>query len=341
MKIIQSTSNPQRHSISQLKPARTAMGFRFAGVVSFLLVVFLSGCASIPQTFRQSLTVIIPHQVDFSELEYYAKRSRAAYTSASEIRRQFPRTTRVTTVKSVDVLYFLETDRQQKTQTLTIRGTTNRPNVWQDIEIALVKDSRLGINLHRGFRNDAIKIHADVEPYLKRDYTIRVTGHSLGGAIAAINAGYLSEDGFKVERLVTFGGPKLTDREGKKAIPSSIMITRVIHDNDVVPMIPPSGFLSGSYQHFGPEVILRDGRKYVYLPAHDANRLSVRDFWRHITDFSKKEHHMSAYLSNIEEKVQNGTRQVPYFGRATASGSGAKAPTAPVNSNPAQIAQAL
>ncbi len=340
MKRNQPKSDLQRHSSSQFKPAPTAMDFRLASVVSLLFVVFLSGCASLPQAFRQSLVVIVPHQVDFVELEYYAKRSRAAYTSASEIRRQFPQTTRVTTVKSVDVLYFLETDRQQKTQTLTIRGTTNKPNVWQDLEIALVKDSRLGINLHRGFRNDAVKIYADVKPYMKRDYSIRVTGHSLGGAIAAITAGYLFEDDFKVERLVTFGGPKVTDREGKKAIQIDIILTRVIHDNDVVPMIPPSGFLSGSYQHFGPEVILRDGRKYVYLPAHDANRLSVGDFWRNITDFSTKEHHMSAYLSNIEEKVQNGTRQVPYFGLATASGSGAKASTVSVNSNSAQAAQA-
>ena len=332
----QPKSNLQLQSVFECKPAPTAMDFRLTNIVLLLLVVFLSGCASLPQTFRQSLVVIVPHQVDFSELEYYAKRSRAAYTSANEIRRQFPQTTRVTTVKSVDVLYFLETDRQQKTQTLTIRGTTNKPNVWQDLEIALVKDSRLGINLHKGFRNDAIKIYADVKPYLKTDYSIRVTGHSLGAAIAGINAGYLHEDGFKVERLVTFGGPKLTDREGKKAVPSTLMITRVIHDNDVIPMIPPGGFLSGSYQHFGPEVILRDGRKYVYLPEHDANRLSVGDFWRNITDFSKKEHHMSGYLSNIEEKIQNGSRQVPYFG----PGSGSQASTVSVNSNSVQTAQA-
>ena len=315
------------------------MGIRLASIVPLLLAVFLSGCASLPQTFRQSLTVIVPHKVDFIELEYYAKRSRAAYTSAREIRRQFPRTTRVTTVQSVDVLYFLETDRQQKTQTLTIRGTADKPNVWQDIEIALVKDSLLAISLHRGFRNDAMKIHADVKPYLKKDYSIRVTGHSLGGAIAGITAHYLFAEGYKVERLVTFGGPKVTNREGKKAVQSSIMVTRVVHDNDVVPMIPPTGFLSGSYQHFGPEVILRDDRKYVYLPDHDANRLSIGEFWRNISVFSTKEHHMSAYLRNIEEKVQNGSRQVPYFGLGTASGSGENARSAAIGANPAPTAQ--
>lgn len=331
---------PRPSSVFRIQTHQITTGFRLIPVVSLLLVVFLTGCAGLPQTLRQSLVVVVPHQVDFVELEYYAQRSRAAYTSASEIRRQFPRTTRVTTVKSVDVLYFLETDRQQNTQTLTIRGTVNKPNVWQDAEIELVKDNRLGINLHKGFRDDAVKIYADVKPYLKKNYSIRVTGHSLGAAIAAINAGYLHKDGFKVDRLVTFGGPKVTDKEGKKAVPSSIIPTRVVHDDDVVSMLPPSGFLFGSYQHFGPEVILRDGRKYVYLPDHDANRLSIGEFWRNITDFSTKDHHMSAYLSNIEEKVENGARQVPYFGLATASGSGAYASTAPVNSNSGQTAQA-
>lgn len=321
---------------TRIQSFRTSNCLRCSALV---VLVFLTGCAGLPQTIRQSLTVVVPHQVNFVELEYYAKRCRAAYTSASEIRRQFPQTTRVTTVKSVDVLYFLETDRQQKMQVLTIRGTANKLNVWEDIEIALVKDSRLAIHLHKGFQNDASKIYPNVKPHLNKDYSIRVTGHSLGGAIAGIIAAYLFEDGFKVERLVTFGGPKVTDRGGKKAIQNNIRVTRVVHDNDVVPMIPPSGFLFGSYQHFGPEVILRDGRKYVYLPTHDANRLSVGEFWRNITDFSIKEHHMIAYLSNIEEKVQNGARQVPYFGLVTTSGSGAKAPTASIDSNPVRTDQ--
>jgi hypothetical protein len=288
------------------------------------LVIFITGCAgSLPQSFRQSLTVVVPHKVDFAELEYYAKRSNAAYTPANNIRQKFPRTTRVTTVKSIDTLYFLETDQKQKTQTITIRGTDDKANTWQDIEIALVKNNYLGINLHRGFQNDTKVIHANIKPYLKRDYSMRITGHSLGGAIAIILADYLVKDGYKVERVVTFGQPKVTDLEGKSITRSGI--TRVAHDQDVVPMLPPSGFPFASksgYQHFGPEVILRDDRKYVYLQTHAANRISVGEFRRNISHFSTKEHHMKTYLSNIQEKVQNGESQVPYFGFATASRTG-------------------
>jgi len=312
----------RRHSKRRVEPESSGPAIRSPGIVSLLVIVLLSGCASLPQTFRQSLTVVVPHKVDFVELEYYAKRSRAAYESASEIRRQFPRTTRVTTVRSADVLYFLETDPERRTHTLTIRGTADRPNVWQDFAIGLVEDKLLGINLARGFRGDAVKVHADVRPHLRKGYTIRVTGHSLGGAIAGIMAGYLTAEGFKVEHLVTFGEPKVTDREGTKYFERNLRITRIILEKDVIPMLPPSGLIFANYEHFGPEVILRDGRKYVYLPSHESERLSIGDFWRNITDFSTKEHHMNAYLENIEEKAKDGARQVPYFGHVNTSGLG-------------------
>jgi hypothetical protein len=219
-------------------------------------------------------------------------------------------------------LYFLETDRVQKTQTLAIRGTADRPNVWQDIEIALVPDRLLSIKLARGFRGDALSVHADVKPYMRKDYSIRVTGHSLGGAVAGIVAGYLIAEGYDVARLATFGAPKFTDRESTKFFERNMMVTRIIHEKDVVPMLPPSGFIFGEYEQIGPEVILREGRHYVYLPSHDADRLSIGDFWRNITDFSSKEHHMVGYLSNIEEKVETGAHQVPYFGHVNSSGRG-------------------
>lgn len=316
------------------------MNFRIAGVVSLLLVAFLSGCASLPQPLRQSLTVIVPHRVDFAELEYYAKRSRAAYNPASQIRRQFPQTTRVTTVRSADVLYFLETDQERKTQTLTIRGTADRPNVWQDFEIELVEDKILGISLAKGFRGDALRVHADVMPHIRKGYSIRVTGHSLGGAIAGIMAGYLAAEGFEVEHLVTFGEPKVTDRKGTKYFERNLKITRIVLENDVVPMLPPSGFIFAEYEHFGPEVILREGRNYVYLPKHDSERLSIGDFWRNITDFSTKEHHMIAYLDNIEDKVENGEHQVPYFGPAKTSGPGATQAGVSAGSATVQVARA-
>lgn len=286
-------------------------------ILAFVLpMVFLVGCASsLPQILQQSLSVVAPHKVDFTELEYYAKRSYAAYSPESAIREQFPQTTRVITIKSIDVLYFVETDRKLKRQTISVRGTANKPNFWQDVEARMVKDSVLGIYLHRGFRNDAMKVHKDIKQYIKKGYSIRVTGHSLGGGVAMILAGYLHKHGYNVERLVTFGQPKVTNKGGETFFIDGL--TRVAHDDDVVPMLPPSTFqllAGGRYEHMGPELILRSGPNYVYLPSHDADRLSVGELWRNLTNFTTKQHHMASYLGNIQEKIKNGSRQVPYLG---------------------------
>jgi hypothetical protein len=290
------------------------------GFLTVFLLVFLAGCGTIPQDLRQSLVTVVPHDVDFEELEYYAERSRAAYDSPSEIRKQFPNTTRVKTVQPVDVQYFLETDTQQKTQTITIRGTSNKANRLEDIDIEKVPDPVLGINLHKGFREDALALQADVTPHLRKDYTIRVTGHSLGGAVAAIKAHLLFADGYNVNRLVTFGGPKLTDAEGKAAIEDGIDVTRVVNEADIVPTVPPAGLSAGGYQHFGPEVILRPGRQYVWLPGHDANRLSIGDLWRNLDFLTVDAHSMDEYLPNLREKVAKGATQVPYYSSSFAGG---------------------
>ncbi len=291
-----------------------------AWIVSSILVVAfaLAGCAtSLSESFKQSLSVVAPEKVNFAELEYYAKRSNAAYDPVADIRKAYPLTTRAVTVQSVDVRYFIETDMANRTQTISIRGTAEKPNVWEDVETALVPDAVLGIPLHRGFQRDAKAVLADSTPYLRKDFPLRITGHSLGGAVAVILAEYYAKEGYDVERLVTFGQPRVTTRMTQDDLDTLLSITtRVVNDLDVVPMIPPYTDVR-PYQHFTPEVILRAGPNYVYLEQHDADRLSIGEFWRNLTDFSAKDHHMDGYLANIEGKVANGSRQVPYLFRSS------------------------
>ena len=215
---------------------RRGIGARLSFIAAFLYIglvaCLLGGCGDLSQTLRQSLTVVVPHQVDFEEMEYYAQRSLAAYQSSNAIRAKFPLTTRARTVKSINVLYFVETDEKRRYQTISIRGTANNPNIWQDIDIALLKDSELGVMLHKGFRDDAQKVYADLKPHIRKGYAIRVTGHSLGGAIAIILASYVATDGYDLHRLVTFGQPKVTDEFGLGGLEGKIV--RVAHNLDVV-----------------------------------------------------------------------------------------------------------
>ncbi|MEP2656120.1 MAG: lipase family protein [Sedimentitalea sp.] len=290
----------------------------FIPTMAFLLLA-LTGCAApLSPDLEQSLSVVVPTKVDFADLEYYAKRSKAAYDSVSDIRKAFPLATRIVTVKSVGVQYFIETDLTNRNQTLSIRGTAQKPNVWEDIEIALLPDRIIGIPLHRGFRDDAWAVYTDASPYLRKDLPIRVTGHSLGGAVAVIVAAYLEREDYDVDRVVTFGQPKVTS---KRPVDDPVdLITRVVNEEDIVPMIPPNA-LGRKYQHFSPEVILMDGPDYVYLPEHDANRVSVGEFWRNISHLSVKDHQMDKYLSNIKEKVRAGSKQIPYSVRQSSDTS--------------------
>ena len=121
---------------------------------------------------RQSLTVVVPHKVDFVELEFYGKHARATYMGAAEIKKLFPRTTRVATVKDIDVLYFIETDHERKRQIIAVRGTASKQNFWQDVELALIDNSYLGIKLHRGFDHDTVLVRDNLKPYLRNDYTM-------------------------------------------------------------------------------------------------------------------------------------------------------------------------
>jgi pimeloyl-ACP methyl ester carboxylesterase len=292
------------------EPSRNVHRF-LVNAVMLLLVLTVSGCAGgLSQSFKQSLSVISPKKIDFVELEYYAKRSKSAYDPIPEIRKAFPLVTRAATIQSVDVLYFVEKDPSNRTQTISVRGTAAKPNVWEDLEIALIPDSILGIPVHRGFQADAAAIYEDVVPYIRKDWPIRLTGHSLGGAVAALLAAYFEKQGYTVDRVVTFGQPKVTTTLPPRFdLPETL---RVVNDRDVVPMVPPYTRVR-PYEHFAPEVILREGPQYVYLDAHDSDRLSIGEFWRNLTDFSAKDHHMDGYLSNIQGKVVNGSRQVPYL----------------------------
>ena len=67
----------------------------------------------------------------------------------------------------------------------------------------------------------------------------------------------------------------------------------------------------GPYEQVGSEVILLKGRDIVYLPVHDANRLSVGEFWRSISFADLKDHAIKNYLKRIAEK-RKGVIEVPY-----------------------------
>jgi triacylglycerol lipase len=280
-------------------------------------LVLLAACAGISSKELQSLgSQITPDHVDFTALEPYARRSRAAYDSEAAIRSAYPKTIRVATPGNEQVLYFIERDDAARVQYITVRGTADKKNFHEDMDIHVRDDRTTDIPVHEGFDAAAVVIYADAKPYLKTGYTTHITGHSLGGAIAALLAVYAIEDGHKVARVVTFGQPRFTTAAGVKRL-DFLPLTRVVDENDMVPMLPPASVadrVHGPYEHVGPEIILLDGPRYVYLPSHDANRISVGEFWRDVGIADLSDHKMDNYLKRIAMKT-GAAVQVSYNDR--------------------------
>ena len=249
-------------------------------------------------------------------LQGFAERSQTAYETEDVIRSKFPATTRVADPGTTDGRYFLEVDQKKRTQTITIRGTASKIDIHDDIEMKIREDRLIAIPVHAGFELTTMAIYADVKPYLKPGYTTYLTGHSLGGAVAALLAVYLIEDGHKVVQVVTFGQPKFTTAAGVAKL-GSLPITRVVDENDIVPMLPPFTLGNrqfGVYEHVGPELILLEGPRYSFLQSHDANRISIGEFTRSLRIAELKDHHMENYVRRLSSKVGAGV-EVPYHDR--------------------------
>jgi triacylglycerol lipase len=294
------------------------LGRRISLLASLAVCIsLLAACVGISTTELQSIgSKIAPENINFREVYSYAERANAAYGSKSVFQSKYPQTIRINAPGQINVLYFLERNDKTRTQFITVRGSANSTNFSEDLDIAVREDRKASIPVHAGFDLAARTIYQDVKPHLKPGYKTHLTGHSLGGAVAAIMTIYMIEDGVEVIRVVTFGQPRFTTADGVKRL-SFLPLARVVDENDIIPMVPPATALDptfGPYEHVGSEVILLEGRNIVYLPAHDANRISVGEFWRSASFADLKDHKMEKYLQRIADKTK-GTIEVPYSKR--------------------------
>jgi len=280
-------------------------------LIFMLALVVVSGCASkITQQDTKSSAL------DFNDILWHALRAKAAYEKPDVIKRKFPNTVFIGKDKNKNIQYFVEKFHDKKLQIISVRGTDNLKNFKQDADYIPAKDKRLDIYVHRGFDRDARYVLNAVLPELNRDYDVKVTGHSLGAAIASLLMIYLHEEGFTIKPSVNFGQPKFTNKKGANKY-NFLPLLRVVNKNDMVPLVPPVTLLDsihGKYVHFKPEVILLKGAHYVYLDDHDASRILPGSFWLNIGHESVKDHSMDNYLADIETKLENAV-QIPYKDR--------------------------
>lgn len=252
-------------------------------------------------------------EIDFDDVLDYALRSQAAYDSAEVIRNTYPRTIYIGQPEGTDVLYFVENRRWRRRQIVTIRGTDNVENIFEDLAYLRAEDSTLGIPVHRGFDRVAQLILKDLKPHLKRNHVIHVTGHSLGAAVSTLLMMYLDKEGYRVGSSVNFGQPKLTNGDGADAF-AHLPLLRIVDGNDLVPTLPtstPLDSIGGLYTHLGSEVTLLDGAYFAYLDQEEARSSSRGNFWKNLGEESAKAHEMANYVARIQAKREK-SEQVPF-----------------------------
>lgn len=282
-----------------------------AAATFVLLLGLVSGLTACKKQIFKPAQTTPPAPIDFALVLQYAQRSALVYESDAVIRQKAPAGTTVTIMAetAAGVKAYVETDDAKKLHWVVARGTSNLANVKVDVDYNKVVDARLQVPLHKGFADTALLVYHFAKPLLKPGYEIRVTGHSLGGAAAVIVLMLLKEDGMKLGQAMTFGQPKVTNRQGVEKY-RSLPLLRFVNDKDPVPLLPPLEIFAlldeGPFKHLGPEVVLKDGRNYLYYAEPQAERFSVISFWNTLGSQEAPDHPIANYLQSLQAKV--GTR---------------------------------
>jgi hypothetical protein len=279
-------------------------------IPAFLTIALLCLSATLPAHGQEV--------INFANIREQAMFADVAYQSESEIRALVESSdyelSLYHTIPGIQVAFFLATSVATETQIISIRGTSNIENAMVNVSLKLNVDKDLGVSLHEGFGASAKRVYAELKPLLKPEYKINVTGHSLGGATALVLAMFLDKDQFKVEQVVTFGQPKVTNVSGANTI-AHINLIRVVTPNDLVPLVPLFDPLDINnldiFWHAGREVILLKGNQYAVLEGLDSMLRATRFTQKPLSEENLAHHKMSVYLNLIDVRVTS-SEQVPF-----------------------------
>ena len=246
---------------------------------------------------------------NFTLLYHIAQLANQAYGGRSEIFGRLSNdNARAITLSHSQVQYVLNFNHARRIQVISVRGTANEKNVELDMDTKPARDRKSGIVMHEGFQRAAVEIYADLKPRLKPGYTTYLTGHSLGGSVAAILGIHLTIDGYKVGRIVTFGQPKFTDVAGAKAY-RNLPLLRVIYQNDAVALLPEYFARSNRrYAHIGAVINLLSGPHYIHATAEQGMKFSVGSFKKLFGQISLPDHKMKWYLKSLKDKLGGATK---------------------------------
>lgn len=102
----------------------------------------------------------------------------------------------------------------------------------------------LGGRVHKGFLDELVAVQSLIVAELQkrggRNRPVYVTGHSQGGAEAALATRALLAGGFPVTATYTFAAPRSGNADFAKTIPATLPVHRIEFGDDIVPHVPPA-----------------------------------------------------------------------------------------------------
>ena len=138
-----------------------------------------------------------------------------------------------------------------------------------DYPVTTNKDD-LGGLVHAGFLSELRAVQATVVAELLahggRSRPVYVTGHSQGGAEAALATRALLAGGFPVVATYTFAAPRAGNAEFVASVPQTLPVHRIEFGDDLVPHVPPLTLLPQLQE-------LAAGLKYVPFLDDEAKKL--------------------------------------------------------------------
>jgi hypothetical protein len=148
-----------------------------------------------------------------------------------------------------------------RTLFVSFRGSTNLQDFVNNLDFRLVpldtpqSKVRIHAGFHRRFRLIEASLKEAVHAQSDRFDRIIVTGHSLGGALASIASVYLANMVQKNVYCVSFGSPRVGNREFVDLFRKSVSGSRrFVNSGDPVPSIPMEAF----YEHATPAIVLTE-----------------------------------------------------------------------------------
>ncbi|RDW92294.1 hypothetical protein BP5796_01688 [Coleophoma crateriformis] len=173
-----------------------------------------------------------------------------------------------------------------------------------------------GCEVHSGFWNSWTQMESFVEQALIQlrtehaDYKYVFTGHSLGGAIAALGATHFRNLGWVID-LYTYGQPRLGSSDISMYITGQAPLRgknyRVTNWDDVIPQLPTYKWIRKTHwTHFAPEY-------WINSDTVDDYNITLGDITV-VPDFLYSEKGNSQF--NVLESIQhkNGKKHGHYFG---------------------------